>query len=144
MPALTNWLQEAQPDVALLQEIKSVDDGFPREHFEDMGYQAHIHGQKGHYGVAILTKKKPLKVIKGFIKDTEESQKRFISVEYKIGKKVVHVLNGYFPQGEERNHPTKFPAKQKFYKDLISHLKISCYRRFSHCYGRFKYITTRH
>ena len=37
--ALTVWLSEANPDIVLLQEIKSVDEKFPREHFEDMGYQ---------------------------------------------------------------------------------------------------------
>ena len=54
--ALTDWLDEAQPDVALLQEIKSVDEGFPREAFEDRGYNVETHGQKGFNGVAILSK----------------------------------------------------------------------------------------
>ena len=31
--ALPQWLDEAQPDVAILQEIKSVDEGFPHELF---------------------------------------------------------------------------------------------------------------
>ena len=48
---------------------------------------------------------------------------RFISVTLKKGKKKIHILNGYFPQGEERNHPTKFPYKVKFYKDLMTHLE---------------------
>jgi len=111
------------PDVIGLQETKVWDPEFPHEAIEAMGYKAHIHGQKGHYGVALLTKKDPVNISKGFIKDTDDSQKRFISGTFKVGKKTVHVLNGYFPQGEERNHPTKFPAKQKFYKDLIAHLK---------------------
>ncbi|MDG1083219.1 MAG: endonuclease/exonuclease/phosphatase family protein, partial [Planktotalea sp.] len=42
--ALPEWLKDAQPDVALLQEIKSVDEGFPRELFEDMGYNVETHG----------------------------------------------------------------------------------------------------
>ena len=33
------------------------------------------------------------------------------------------LLNGYFPQGESRDHPTKFPAKQQFYRDLLSYLQ---------------------
>jgi exodeoxyribonuclease-3 len=41
------WLKEAKPDVACLQEIKSVDEAFPREPFEDLGYNVHTHGQKG-------------------------------------------------------------------------------------------------
>ena len=53
--ALTAWLAEARPDVALLQEIKSVDEGFPREVLEDLGYRVETHGQKGFNGVAILS-----------------------------------------------------------------------------------------
>ena len=52
LPALTDWLAEAQPDVALLQEIKSTDETFPRTHFEDLGYQVETHGQKSFNGVA--------------------------------------------------------------------------------------------
>ena len=88
-----------------------------------MGYTSVIHGQKGHYGVSLLSKKKSTKNGKGFKKDNEESQKRFVWGEYKTDKNSVIVLNGYFPQGEERDHPTKFPYKRKFYKDLIAHLK---------------------
>ncbi len=52
--ALPDWLDEAQPDVVVLQEIKSVDEGFPRELFEDRGYSVETHGQKSFNGVAIL------------------------------------------------------------------------------------------
>ena len=54
--AVTDWLTESAPDVALLQEIKSVDENFPREHFEDLGYQVETHGQKSFNGVAILAR----------------------------------------------------------------------------------------
>ena len=54
--ALPAWLDEAQPDVAVLQEIKSIDDAFPREVFEDRGYNVETHGQKSFNGVAILSK----------------------------------------------------------------------------------------
>ncbi|MEM8753725.1 MAG: endonuclease/exonuclease/phosphatase family protein, partial [Pseudomonadota bacterium] len=51
LPALLQWLEEAAPDVALLQEIKSVDEAFPREPIEDLGYNVETHGQKGFNGV---------------------------------------------------------------------------------------------
>ena len=54
--ALPAWLEEAQPDVALLQEIKSVDEAFPRDVFEDLGYRVETHGQKSFNGVAILSR----------------------------------------------------------------------------------------
>lgn len=55
-PALLDWLREASPDVVVLQEIKSVDEGFPRLEVEDAGYRVETHGQKGFNGVAILSR----------------------------------------------------------------------------------------
>jgi len=50
------WLKQAQPDVVCLQEIKCVDDAFPRDAFEALGYNCAVHGQKTYNGVAILSK----------------------------------------------------------------------------------------
>ena len=111
------------PDVIGLQETKVHDDEFPIELINEIGYHCEYWGQKGHYGVALLSKKKPLEVSKGFLRDTAEDQKRFIQGKYKFKKKDIYILNGYFPQGENRNHETKFPKKIKYYKDLKSHIK---------------------
>ena len=62
-------------------------------------------------------------VQKGFPDDDEDEQKRFIHCTYKIGKKEFDILNGYFPQGENREHPTKFPKKVKYYKDLEKYIQ---------------------
>ena len=51
---LLAWLTERSPDIVCLQEIKSVDEGFPREAFEALGYNVALHGQKAFNGVAIL------------------------------------------------------------------------------------------
>ncbi|RLA15943.1 MAG: exodeoxyribonuclease III [Gammaproteobacteria bacterium] len=120
---LEQIIQLHLPDLIGLQETKVHDDQFPLEAIEELGYQAHFHGQKGHYGVATLTRQTPLAVSKGFATDDEEAQRRLISVtlECRDGEPVT-VINGYFPQGESRNHETKFPAKQKFYEDLQQHL----------------------
>ena len=56
LPALLDWLQSAEPDVVLLQEIKSMDENFPREPIEDLGYNVETHGQKSFNGIAILSK----------------------------------------------------------------------------------------
>ena len=111
------------PDVIGLQETKVHDEEYPHDAIEELGYKSIIHGQKGHYGVALLSKRIPSKEGKGFKNDNEDSQKRFIWGEYKFKKNSVFILNGYFPQGEERNHPIKFPAKEKFYKDLQEHIR---------------------
>jgi len=120
---LEQVIQLHQPDLIGLQETKVHDDQFPLEAVEALGYQAHFHGQKGHYGVATLTRQTPLAVTKGFATDDEDSQRRLISVTLEDSNhQPVTVINGYFPQGESRNHEIKFPAKQKFYEDLQQHL----------------------
>jgi exodeoxyribonuclease-3 len=112
------------PDVIGLQETKVHDDEFPFADLEHLGYHIEVHGQKGHYGVAMLSKKKPLSVQKGFVSDDEEAQRRMIMGQYESASgKVYTILNGYFPQGESEDHETKFPAKRKFYEDLQTHLE---------------------
>ena len=110
------------PDVIGLQETKVDDPEFPIEVINEIGYHAEFWGQKGHYGVAILSKEKPVNTVKGFINDSDEDQKRFIQSKFTYGKSEIIVMNGYFPQGENINHETKFPKKIKFYDDLHSHI----------------------
>lgn len=116
-------IDKHQPDIIGLQEIKVHNDAFPLEAVEAMGYHVYFHGQKAHYGVAMLCKKPADKVQRGFANDTEESQKRMIMVETtnEHGEKVT-VLNGYFPQGDNIAHETKYPYKRQFYQDLMAHL----------------------
>lgn len=112
-----------QPDVIGLQEIKVADEDFPHDLVNHLGYHVFYHGQKGHYGVALLTKQQPLAVRKGFPTDGEDAQKRMIMADLETPFGVLTVLNGYFPQGENRSHKTKFPAKEKFYADLQNYLE---------------------
>ena len=55
-----------------------------------------------------------------------DSQKRFVSADIDVNGTTVKVANGYFPQGESRKHETKFPAKAKFYADLLAFLQREC------------------
>ena len=111
------------PDIIGIQETKVNDPEFPIDEIKEIGYHPEFWGQKGHYGVAILSKKKPIEVQKGFAKDAAEDQKRFIQAKFKWGKKNITIMNGYFPQGENRSHETKFPKKIKYYADLKKHIK---------------------
>lgn len=112
------------PDFIGLQETKVNDPDFPIADIEKLGYHFEFHGQKTHYGVALLSKHPFKKVIKGFPTDDETAQRRFIGgvFESPFGGDVT-VLNGYFPQGESRDHAIKFPAKAKYYADLLAYLK---------------------
>ncbi|MDY6829506.1 MAG: exodeoxyribonuclease III [Pseudomonadota bacterium] len=120
---LQRLVEGLRPDVIGLQETKVADDQFPREAIESLGYEAHYHGQKGHYGVALLSRVPAQQVQCGFPNDGEDAQRRIIHGAFLLADgAVVHVANGYFPQGESRAHPIKFPAKQKFYADLVAYL----------------------
>ena len=116
-------LEKHSPTIVGLQEIKVSDEEFPIQAITEMGYEVSYFGQKGHYGVALLSKTSPINVIKGFPTDDNESQKRIIHGHYQYGSETIHVINGYFPQGENRSHPTKFPAKEKFYSDLGMYMR---------------------
>lgn len=96
--ALTDWLEEAQPDVALLQEIKSVDEAFPRELFEDMGYNVETHGQKSFNGVAILSKLPLEDVVRGLPGDDTDEQARWIEATV-VGKTALRLCGLYLPNG---------------------------------------------
>ena len=96
--ALSDWLSEAQPDVALLQEIKSVDEAFPRAHFEDMGYTVETHGQKSFNGVAILSKLPLEDVTRGLPGDDADEQARWIEATV-VGDVAVRLCGLYLPNG---------------------------------------------
>lgn len=116
-------VEQHQPDVIGLQETKVHDDMFPLEEVAKLGYNVFYHGQKGHYGVALLCKAAPVAVRRGFPGDDEDAQRRIIMADIKTPAGLLTVINGYFPQGESRDHPIKFPAKEKFYRDLQNYLE---------------------
>ncbi|MBD3677024.1 MAG: exodeoxyribonuclease III [Rhodobacteraceae bacterium] len=96
--ALLEWLDEAQPDVALLQEIKSVDENFPHEPFEERGYNVATHGQKSFNGVAILSKLPLEDVTRGLPGDDSDEQARWIEATV-VGKQAIRICGLYLPNG---------------------------------------------
>ncbi len=121
---LKQLVERHRPDIIGIQETKVQDIDFPVTMIEELGYQAVYHGQKAHYGVALLSRQMPLEVQKGFPHDDADAQRRLITAVYPLSDgRSLTVLNGYFPQGESRDHPSKFPAKLKFYRDLREHLQ---------------------
>ena len=120
---LSEVIKQHNPDIIGLQETKVSNEEFPFDDIQPLGYNAHIHGQKGHYGVAFLSKIIASNIQCGFPHDNADSQCRFIYGQFDLNGQIIHLINGYFPQGEGRAHPTKFPAKKKFYADLLDYLK---------------------
>lgn len=105
LPALLDWLDEAQPDIALLQEIKSVDQGFPHEPFEERGYNVATHGQKGFNGVAILSKHPLEDVSRGLPGDDSDEQARWIEATVVGDIAAMRVCGLYLPNGNPAPGP---------------------------------------
>ena len=95
---LLRWLDEKTPDVVLLQEIKSVDENFPTEIFEERGYNVATHGQKGFNGVAILSKLPLEDVTRGLPGDDSDEQARWIEATV-VGKTAIRICGLYLPNG---------------------------------------------
>ena len=120
---LEQVISQHSPEIIALQETKVSDEEFPVEAIDALGYQVEFYGQKGHYGVALLSKSSALSIVRGYTTDDKDAQRRMIHGQYRIMGHNLHVINGYFPQGESRDHPSKFPAKEKFYSDLLGYLE---------------------
>ncbi len=102
--ALVDWLDEAAPDVALLQEIKCVDEAFPREPIEERGYNVETHGQKGFNGVAIASKRPLEDVRRGLPGGDGDDQARWIEALVP-GRRAVRVCGLYLPNGNPAPGP---------------------------------------
>jgi exodeoxyribonuclease-3 len=103
--ALERWLAAATPDIACLQEIKSVDEGFPRAAFEAAGWQVETHGQKGFNGVAILSRHPLTDVVRGLPGDPADDQARWIEATVAAGSARLRVVSLYLPNGNPAPGP---------------------------------------
>ncbi len=109
LPALTRWLAEAGPDVALLQETKITDEAFPRAVFEDMGYNVAAHGQKSFNGVAILSKLPLEDVTFGLPGDADDDHARYLEATV-THNRPLRLCGLYLPNGNPAPGP-KFDYK---------------------------------
>jgi exodeoxyribonuclease III len=119
---LVAWLKESAPDIVCLQEIKTVDEDFPRGEIEALGYHVETHGQKGFNGVALLSKTSPLEVTRGLPGNDEDAQSRYIEGVFALGGGVVRVGGLYLPNGNPLG-TEKFPYKLAWMERLIAHAK---------------------
>ncbi len=123
---LIDWLKEAKPDIACLQEIKSVDENFPGEAIEALGYNVETHGQKGFNGVAILSRLPFDEVNRGLpmLDENKEDdpQARFIEGVFSVKGSTLRVVSLYLPNGNPVD-TEKFPYKLSWMDRLESWVK---------------------
>jgi exodeoxyribonuclease-3 len=117
---LLTWLQEASPDVVAVQEIKSVDENFPREQIEELGYRVETHGQKSFNGVAILSKLPLEDVTRGLPGDDSDEQARWIEATVIGDKTAVRLCALYLPNGNPAPGP-KYDYKLAWMERLERH-----------------------
>ena len=92
---LATWLKDCSPDVVCLQEIKCVDDSFPRLEIEALGYNVATHGQKSFNGVAILSRLSIETINKALAGDEADSHARFLETTIADTR----IVNIYLPNG---------------------------------------------
>jgi exodeoxyribonuclease III len=96
---LLDWLRETSVDIACLQEIKTVDEGFPRAEIEALGYNVETFGQKTFNGVAILSKLPFDEVRRGLPGDAADEQARYIEGVFSLPGRSLRVASIYLPNG---------------------------------------------
>jgi exodeoxyribonuclease-3 len=121
LETVLGWFREAQPDVACLQEIKCVDEKFPKSEFEQLGYNVAVHGQKTYNGVALLSKTPLEDVRKGLPGDDGDDHARYLEAVVS-GERPVRVASIYLPNGNPVG-TDKFAYKLKWIERLNRHAR---------------------
>lgn len=119
MDHLQTWLKESQPDIVCLQETKCVDDAFPREPLEALGYNVAAHGQKTFNGVALLSKLPFDEVAPGLMGDDGDVQARFLEALVSTKRGVLRVISLYLPNGNPAPGD-KYDYKLKWMERLVN------------------------
>lgn len=114
------WLKERDPDIVCLQELKCVDEAFPREPFEAAGYNVATHGQKTYNGVAILSKLPLEDVTPRLPGDDSDEQARYLEAVVSTPAGALRVGSIYLPNGNPLGSE-KFPYKLAWMNRLIAH-----------------------
>jgi exodeoxyribonuclease-3 len=119
---MVNWLNERQPDIVCLQETKCLDEAFPREPFEALGYNVAAHGQKAFNGVAILSKLRFDEVTQRLPGDDADEQARFLEATISTASGALRVASIYLPNG---NPPEteKYSYKLKWMDRLLGYAR---------------------
>ena len=123
---VTDWLTNNPVDVLCLQETKVIDEDFPRQTFEDLGYYIYISGQKAYNGVAIFSRQQMEDIIIGFTPIVGEE----IASDFDLQKRVIsgviediRIVNLYVPNGSAIDSD-KYSYKLQWLKVLVKYLTI--------------------
>src|SRR6266849_6520123 len=117
---LLAWLKECSPDIVCLQEIKCVDEAFPRLEIEALGYNVVTHGQKTFNGVSLLSKLPFDETKSGLAGDDEDAHARFLEGVVTLKHGVIRIACLYLPNGNPPD-TEKYPYKLKWMSRLLEY-----------------------
>jgi exodeoxyribonuclease-3 len=118
---LVRWLKTRAPDIVCLQELKCVDEAFPRGEIEALGYNVETHGQKTFNGVAILSKY-PIEIEHRGLPGFADEQARYIEAVASLPDGAMRICGVYFPNGNPAPGP-KYDYKLAFMAALTTHAR---------------------
>ena len=116
-----NYLKSSNPDILMIQEIKTEEKNFPFNDFKNLGYECHVFGQKGYNGVAFLSKINIDKIDLKFFKD-KNNQSRIIVGNIKNKSKIITLINIYVPNGNPIG-TEKYEYKKYWYNSFIKEIR---------------------
>ena len=118
---ILNYLKSSNPDILMIQEIKTEEKNFPFIDFKNFGYESHVFGQKSYNGVAFLSKVNINKINTQFFKD-KNNQSRIITGNIKSKSKIIRLINIYVPNGNPVD-TEKYVYKKGWYDAFIKKVK---------------------
>lgn len=118
---IINYLKSSNPDILMIQEIKTEEKNFPTNDFKNLGYMSHVFGQKSYNGVAFISKVNIDKIDLQFIKD-KNNQSRIIVGNIRKKTKLIKLINIYVPNGNPIG-TEKYEYKKSWYNSFINKIK---------------------
>jgi len=116
-----NYLKSSNPDILMIQEIKTEEKNFPFNDFKNLGYECHVFGQKGYNGVAFLSKINIDNINIKFFKD-KNNHSRIIVGDIKKKSKIFKLVNIYAPNGNPIG-TEKYEYKKDWFNSFVKQVK---------------------
>ena len=120
---ILDYIKSSNPDILMLQEIKTENKNFPFNDFQNIGYDSYVFGQKSYNGVAFLSRKKIKNIDIKFIKD-KNKQSRIITGDIENKSKIIKLINIYVPNGNPIG-TEKYKYKKIWFDSFIKKVKKS-------------------
>jgi len=118
---ILDYLKYSEPDVMMIQEIKTEEKNFPFLDFKNLGYNCYVSGQKSYNGVAFISKVKIDKINSSYLNDPKK-QSRIIVADIKNKSQTIKLINIYVPNGNPIN-TDKYEYKKKWLESFLKKIK---------------------